>query len=178
MTKFKFSLHVDYGYSSRFDLDHLIPFEMDILAFELINHTDPKTAFRIFVGGQPSYESQPLTSITGKTIRDNMKSFYGHDYAANTDAIGLTTYGVAFPIMTLDGKSGEDCKHDTHLCVTFLINAPTPEEALERVKPLLSRSRSPFVRKIIHYVNWGTPEETEVIFQGDVRPPATQGPCY
>ncbi len=174
----KFSLDLDFGYTTRFDLGLLFRFEMDILKLEIVNQRSPETTFRFFFGANPSYESKPLTSIEGKTLRENLKAFYGRDIWANLNATGLSTSRIAIPILTLESKGPED-SGEVHLRVTFLMNhSYTQEEALQLVKDMLNRNRSPFVRKAIHYVDWGTPDETLVELKGACRPPASQGPCY
>ena len=178
MPNHKFSIDLDYGYSTCFN-GPVFQFDMEILKLELVNNTDPGTAFRLFIGTTPSYESQPVTSITPKEIKEGLDALCPHGAAWMGDG-GLCPGRSMAPILTLDGEGPEDTRHDVHMRVTFLMNQEyyTSEEATKEIQELLERNRSPFVRSAVQYVNWGTPEESKVFLKGSVKPPATQGQCY
>ena len=177
--KHKFSIDLDYGYSTSFNHGHVFQFDMEILKLELVNNTDPDTTFRLFIGTMPSYESQPVTSITPKEIKEGFDALCPSGAAWVGDG-GLCPGRSMVPVLTLDGQAGEDTRHDVHMRVTFLMKKEhyTLEEATKLIQELLERDRSPFVRSAVHYVNWGTPEESKVFLKGSSKPPATQGQFY
>jgi len=165
----KFFADIDFGYSTRFDEGFSPVFGarcISIDRLEIVNQKDPETRFRFLYATDPVFVTGFLTSMDGTETKDNFLDTCGGDKQKYE---GFPCGGT-LPIMTVETKGPKDFDREVHMRVTFKMKG---DDALELVKKLILRDRSPFIRKAAF---WDGREWKDL--KCPCRPPATCGQFY
>lgn len=155
----RFSVWLDYGSHVRYEDYGTFPFEMDILEIAIEDQVDPETRFVLFMGASPSYESESLTFIDGKTIREKTTEAWGFDPILVVHPDGWYTGRIGFPVLSVESRGPDDMyRGNIRLRVTFQLYRDNPVGIMKEC--IKHRDGRPCVRKAVHH------SDTDVFLKG------------